>query len=99
MIDIGCWPDTDEQWVVLGEKLEKKEVEMTDWIKCSDRLPPYEILVLATDGEHYWVAMRWVDTRGEFFSPQAMGEKQNDPLYWQPLPPLPKDQTWVNEHQ
>ena len=60
-----------------------------EWIKCSERMPPKRIYVIACDGDgSMWVAflserMTWDD--GDFF------DNIQGITHWMPLPPPPTE--------
>lgn len=67
-----------------------------EWIKCSERLPQYNIHVLATDGKMQWVAVRWTDGLNEYFNSYIctccnFDEGDFKAKYWMPLPEPPKE--------
>ena len=67
-----------------------------EWIKCSDRLPNYDIDVLATNIEcdRMWVASRWINCGLDYFTPTICTCCDNfnyKAHYWMPLPEMPND--------
>jgi hypothetical protein len=76
---------------------------MTEWIKCSDRLPDentHAVLVVLVDrrgadvmlGSH-WHDDRWTISGGNYWDRDYMGEV----THWAPLPVPPVSETAPNE--
>lgn len=70
------------------------------WNKVEDELPPLDVPVLATDGTHYFIALRWNDERGTFFDSTictCCNSEIGDPTHWHSLPPLPLKENSISE--
>lgn len=63
---------------------------MSEWIKCSERMPDYFVDVLITDGEHvelnWWDGVEW-DCWAERNSDMRT---YDDVTHWMPLPEPPE---------
>lgn len=61
---------------------------MSEWIKCSDKMPELDTEVLAVDGWGDIGIGQFRDSRGAvYFS--DLGDSLADPTHWQPLPAPP----------
>lgn len=65
------------------------------WINVKDELPSYNQYVLATDGEFYWISMRWNDGKQDHFKSYICTccnmECTFEATYWMQLPSLPEE--------
>lgn len=66
---------------------------MSEWIRCSDRMPPRLVRVLLGSRYDGPVVGRLTGTRADFWS--VDGQDEWDPLsywaYWMPLPAVPTE--------
>lgn len=64
---------------------------MTEWIKCSDRMPEYFRDVLVTDGKG--VEVKWLDEADcwDSFMENNSDIHSGNVAYWMPLPPPPSE--------
>lgn len=71
---------------------------MSEWIKCSERLPDDDNFVLVTNGKHTGIGAylhddhleddeRWQDEHFEFINKQS----KYSVTHWMPLPETPKE--------
>jgi hypothetical protein len=61
-----------------------------DWVKVEDKLPDFDIKVLAIDGNQAWVAERWMNDKEDRFDPILNTINfYSKPTHWMPLPKLP----------
>jgi len=58
------------------------------WINVKDRLPPFDVQVLATNGNSFGIGYRWVEFDEEVFYAYGYEEISgfNDITHWMPLP-------------
>jgi len=64
---------------------------MSKWIKCSDRLPEDDVLVLATDGNSVGIGRcNWGIVEYLWIIQREFGKI----THWQPLPEPPEREDW-----
>ncbi len=61
---------------------------MTEWIKCSERIPDEDLHVLCTDGKEITIGCYRYYEEERNFASYYDGSDVNEPTHWMPLPSL-----------
>lgn len=62
---------------------------MSEWIKCSERMPDDFEDVLVTDGDNVEVMWRHRSGLWDYWAPRNPNISSNDVTHWMPLPEPP----------